>query len=157
MNSSLQSTDSINELATLLVPVSGRQLVLPNVTVAEIIPYMQPQADDSKPDWFLGMFTWRNTGVPLVSFEKLNGESHVEAGSSPRIAVLNGIVDGQNLPFCGIVTTSAPRLMRIISDEISPVENTDHGPAELSKVMVSGEHAVIPNVDYIQQEILKVL
>ncbi len=129
MNAPLQSSSAVNELATLLIPISGRQLVLPNVTVAEIIPYMEPQADSDKPDWFLGMFTWRNTGVPLISFEKINGETTVENATNPRIAVLNGLVDGRKLPFCGIVTTGAPRLMRIMSDEISTVEDADYGPA----------------------------
>ena len=75
MSAEIQSTITANELATLLIPMSGEQLVLPNVTVAEIIPYIEPQAHNDKPDWYLGVFNWRNIDVPLVSFETINGES----------------------------------------------------------------------------------
>ncbi|ARN73711.1 chemotaxis protein CheW [Oceanicoccus sagamiensis] len=157
MSGELQSTIAANELATLLIPMSGKQLVLPNVSVAEIIPYIEPQADDDKPDWYLGAFNWRNTDVPLVSFEAMNGESSGGQGKDRRIAVLNGLVDNQRLPFCGIVTEGVPRLMRIMPDEVSADEGATKGPSELSSVMVSGEKAVIPDVDFIQQEVLNVL
>ncbi len=157
MSGELQSAIAANELATLLIPMSGKQLVLPNVTVAEIIPYIEPQADEDKPDWFLGAFNWRNIDVPLISFEVINGESVDHQGNERRIAVLNGLVDNQRLPFCGIVTGGVPRLMRIMPDEVSADENATAGPSELSRVLVSGEKAAIPNVDFIQQEVLNVL
>ena len=157
MSADIQSAIAANELATLLIPMSGKQLVLPNVTVAEIIPYVEPKADDDKPDWYLGAFNWRNTDVPLVSFEALNGESSDGKGKDRRIAVLNGLVDSQRLPFCGIVTGGVPRLMRIMPDEVSTYESATAGPSELSRVLVSGEKAAIPNVDFIQQEVLNLL
>jgi chemosensory pili system protein ChpC len=157
MSGELQSAIAANELATLLIPMSGKQLVLPNVTVAEIIPYVEPQADDDKPDWYLGAFNWRNIEVPLISFEAINGESTNSPTRDRRIAVLNGLVDNQRLPFCGIVTAGVPRLMRIMPDEVSTDEGATTGPSELSRVLVSGEKAAIPNVDFIQQEVLNIL
>ncbi len=157
MSGELQSTIAANELATLLIPMSGKQLVLPNVTVAEIIPYIEPQPDEDKPDWYLGAFNWRNIDVPLVSFEAINGGAAGSQGKDRRIAVLNGLVDNQRLPFCGIVTEGVPRLMRIMPDEVSTDEGATAGPSELSNVLVSGEKAAIPNVDFIQQEILNIL
>ncbi|MDG1772721.1 MAG: chemotaxis protein CheW [Oceanicoccus sp.] len=158
MSAEIQSTITANELATLLISMSGEQLVLPNVTVAEIIPYIEPQADNDKPDWYLGVFNWRNIDVPLVSFETINGESADNSqGKDRRIAVLNGLVDSQRLPFCGIVTRGVPRLMRIMPDEVSVDEGATTGLSELLRVLVSGEKAVIPNVDFIQQEVLNLL
>lgn len=156
MSAEIQPAIASNELATLLIPVSGKQLVLPNVTVAEIIPYKEPLAEDDKPDWYLGTFAWRNITVPLVSFERLNGES-VGESRSRRIAVLNGIVDSQRLPFCAIVTEGVPRLMRVMPDEVSVDDEASAGPCEVSRVLVSGERAAIPDVDFIQQEVLKIL
>ncbi|MFA7554548.1 MAG: chemotaxis protein CheW [Spongiibacteraceae bacterium] len=157
MSGELQSTIAANELATLLIPVRGKQLVLPNVTVAEIIPYTEPQVESDKPGWYLGTVSWRNISVPLVSFEVLNNQMVGSSGRQRRIAVLNGLVDNQKLPFCAIVTEGVPRLMRIMPDEVVTDEESLVGPAELTSVVVSGERASIPNVDYIQNLVLQVL
>ena len=159
MSSELQSTIAANELATLLIPMRNKQLVLPNVSVAEIIPFVRPTEDEgqqARPEWFLGHFTWRNTQVPVVSFEGLNGEAIDTLNSSKRIAVLNGLVDDR-LPFCAIVAEGMPRLMRVMPNEVSNDDSAMIGPAELATVLVSGEEAVIPNVDFIQQQILQYL
>lgn len=154
MSGQLQSNAAINELATLLLPACGRLLVLPNVTVAEVIPYVSPVAEEDKPNWYLGRINWRNTLVPLVSFEAINEEAFQSSSNDRRIAVLNGLVDDARLPFCGVLVDGMPRLMRVMSDEVAVDEDVQAGPAELSRVLVSGEKAAIPNVDYIQQQVL---
>lgn len=157
MRAELQAATEVNELATLLIPVTGKQLVLPNVTVAEIIPYVEPVTEAGKPEWYLGKFSWRNISVPLVSFEGLNQEPVAGPHRERRIAVLNGLVNNQLLPFCAIVAEGVPRLMRVMSDEVSIDEDATPGPAEISRVLVSGEPAVIPDIDFIQGEVLKLV
>ena len=149
-------TAAATELATLLIPVSGRQLILPNVTVAEIIPFTEPDAVDDVPTWFLGYFTWRSQKIPLISFEAINDEPFLSQNRQRRIAVLNGLV-GDQLPFCGIVTEGAPRLMRVMPDEIGNDDSQAVGPAEIARVMVSGEPAAIPDVEFIQRQMVSLL
>lgn len=150
-------TAVVNELATLLIPMNGKQLILPNVTVAEVIPYIEPDARDDAPSWFLGTFPWRNLAIPIVSFEALNEEPFISQSANRRIAVLNGVADGQRLPFCAMVAAGMPRLMRVMADEISVDDEAETGPCEVGRVIVNGEHAVIPNVDFIQQRVLTVI
>lgn len=157
MSRQVQSANVPNELATLLIPMHGKQLVLPNVTVAEVIPFIEPEPVADKPSWFLGTFPWRNLDIPVVSFEGLNEEPFVSQSRSRRIAVLNGLVDGQRLPFCAMVTEGMPRLMRVMADEVSADEESEVGPCELGRVIVNGERAVIPNVDHLQDEVLRVI
>lgn len=157
MSGQLLSSNAPNELATLLIPMHGKQLVLPNVTVAEVIPFMAPEPGDDMPSWYLGTFPWRNQNIPIVSFEALNDEPFVSQSHSRRIAVLNGLVDSQRLPFCAMVTEGMPRLMRVMTDEVSVDEEAECGPCELARVIVNGERAVIPNVDRLQQEVLNLL
>ena len=156
MSGQILSTIATDELATLLIPMHGKQLVLPNVTVAEVIPYVEPEALDDVPSWFLGYVPWRNLKVPLVSFEALNEEPFVSQSSRRRIAVLNGLVDNERLPFCAMVTEGMPRLMRVMVDEVATAES-EPGPCEITHVLVSGERAVIPNVDYLQQQVLQII
>jgi chemosensory pili system protein ChpC len=153
-----QVINAINtdELSTLLIPINGKQLILPNVSVAEIITYVEPQAIDNSPGWLKGFVEWRTQPVPLMSFEEINQEEAIESPAR-RIAILNGIVDGSKLPFCAILCTGVPRAMRIKPKEIVAVDESDLGEAEQSVVMVNGERAVIPDLDWLQEQLLKVL
>ena len=157
MSGQVQSASAVNELATLLLPVNGKQLVLPNVTVAEIIPYQEVEAVDDMPEWHLGMLLWRNQKIPLVSFDTINGGAFDSQSPDQRIAIINSIVDDDRLHFFGVVTEGVPRLMRVMADEMSDDAGEEPGPAEVSRVMISGERAAIPDIDYIQNELLKVL
>lgn len=157
LTTSTQSQPQINQIATLLIPVSGKLLVLPNVSVAEVIPWREPVREEDVPTWYLGRIQWRSVDVPVVSFEAINDEPFATQGRNRRIAILNNVTGDPNLPFCGIVTEGLPRLMRVMSDEI--VEDTDslRGPAEALRVFVSGERAAIPDVGYLQQKVLELL
>ena len=146
-----------DELATLLIPINGKQLVLPNVTVAEIIPYVEPEDDKGElADWYLGRIQWRGIDVPVVSFEAINEQPFVSQSDSRRIAVLNTLVNDDQLPFCGLVAESVPRLMRIQPSDITN-DDTESGPAELGHVILNDEQAIIPNIDFIQQQVLALL
>jgi chemosensory pili system protein ChpC len=157
VNSMLQTQPAVTQIATLLIPVSGKHLVLPNVNVAEIIPFVPPMAEDDVPTWYLGCFIWRNTRVPLISFEAINDEPFAARTSNRRIAILNNVTGDARVPFCGIVTEGLPRLMRLLPEEIAEDPDNAAGPAELVRVLVNGERASIPNVAYILQEALRVV
>ena len=157
MNSMLQTQPVVTQIATLLIPVGGKQLVLPNVAVAEIIPFIDPIPEDDVPTWYLGRFTWRNTQVPLVSFEAINDEPFAGRSQNRRIAILNNVIGDPTLPFCGILTEGLPRLMRLLPDEIANDAESIVGPAEIGRVFVNGERASIPNVVYIQHQLLRLL
>lgn len=155
VNSMLQTQPVVTQIATLLIPVNGKQLVLPNVNVAEIIPFIEPVAEEDVPTWYLGRFTWRHTSVPLISFEAINDEPFASRVSNRRIAILNNVIGDPTLPFCGIATTGLPRLMRLLPEEISEDADSLLGPAEMIRVLVNGERASIPNVSYIQQQVVQ--
>jgi len=46
-------------IACLYLPVNQQQLLLPNVSVAEVVGYQSPEAPSNKPDYFLGYVSWR--------------------------------------------------------------------------------------------------
>lgn len=58
-----------DSLTGLLLPLSDRTLLLPNVAVAELIAYRNPQVAAGLPQWYLGQVAWRDLRLPLLSFE----------------------------------------------------------------------------------------
>lgn len=157
MSQQSSSISTTKELASLLIPMGNGYIVLPQASVAEIVPYSNPEKIDDAPDWLLGRLFWRNREVPLVSFENLNGGSVVLESDRGRVAVLNGINNVEQLAFCAVVTQGVPRQMRVLPSEVSSRQNVDLGPAELMAVDVAGEPAVIPNIDFIESQIISLL
>lgn len=147
----------IEEVASLLIPVQGRLLLAPNVTVAEIVPVppVVPVAD--APAWYLGNCTWREQTIPVLSFEMMNGEEQPGIAPRSRLAVLNTTGLHEALPFLAILTQGLPRLARVTEEEISERDDTDHKPFELMQVSWAGEEAVIPDVDAMERAFLDYL
>lgn len=140
-----------DEVASLLIPMVGRPMLLPNVSVAEIVPWVEPEKQESAPEWYLGQVSWRNTLVPLVSLELMNDIDVDEAYSGHRIAVLNGI-GGSKHNFYAISVQGLPRLIRVYGEEVSGEEPLNE-PAYDMNVLVSGERAMIPDLEYVEKQL----
>jgi chemosensory pili system protein ChpC len=154
MSSELVTQDEVSEVASLLIPLQDKQLVLPNVTVAEIIPYRAPTAISEHAGWLLGQLEWRNIHIPVLSYEILNGGS-IPPIEGARLAVINGTGTKRNLPFYAILIQGIPKLMHIKEDDIVTVEAMRSGPYDQMAVSLYGEQAMIPNLDMIENELLR--
>lgn len=159
MNSlSSPAAETPEEIVTFLMPITGKYLFLPNVTVAEIIHLRAPKQPDDMPNWYLGDIEWRGQKVPMVSFEALNDEPFQTGSRRQNIAVLNGVSDSEKLPFLAVLTQGAPRLLRISAEDIDEISDGRHsGPAELMIATANGEVASIPDMDLIERHIIDLL
>lgn len=147
----------IVEVASLLLPLAEQLLLLPNVTVAEIVPLSRLKAVDNAPDWHLGNFVWREQTLPLVSYEALNGDLRPQVAPRSRVAVLNTTGLSDELPFLALLTQGLPRLARVNEDEIREREGGEKKNFDLMPVSIAGEEAVIPDVPRLEQAVLDFL
>jgi chemosensory pili system protein ChpC len=141
----------INEVASLLIPIVDRLLLVPTVTVAEMVPYQEPLHNPDAPDWYLGDVGWRELQVPLISFEGIIGEARPSYNNQCRIAILNNTGVDEKLPFLAIATQGIPRLSRVKADEIQEIEGAQLKRFELMAVSHAGESVIIPNVAALEQ------
>jgi len=147
----------VQEVASLLIPIQGRLLLAPNVTVAEIVPVSQVVPIQDAPAWYLGNCSWREQTIPLLSFEVMNGEDKPGVSSRSRFAVLNTTGVNESLPFIAILTQGLPRLARVTEEEITEREDADNKAYELMHVSWAGEEAVIPHVEAMERAFLDYL
>lgn len=147
----------IQEVASLLIPLQGHSILLPNVTVAEIVPIAPIQPVDNAPGWYFGNCQWRELTVPLLSLEALNGDEKPGIHSRARFAVLNTTGISDDLPFIAILTQGLPRLARVSEDEISEREDSENRAYDLMHVSWAGEYTIIPNVAAIEKTFLEYL
>jgi chemosensory pili system protein ChpC len=147
----------VQEVASLLIPIQGRLLLAPNVTVAEIVPVSQVVPIQDAPTWYLGNCAWREQIIPLLSFEVMNGEDKPGVAPRSRFAVLNTTGVNESLPFIAILTQGLPRLARVTEEEITEREDADNKSYELMHVSWAGEEAVIPHVEAMERAFLDYL
>lgn len=134
-----------DSVRTLIIPIQGRNLLLPNVAVAEVVPYMRPRAVADAPDWLLGVINWRGLTIPLISYDGLYGADVRDGVGQARIAVLNTVHSDSGLSFYALVTAGIPQLKRVNADLLQEVAAEDV-TGTLSQVQVGEIPAVIPDL-----------
>lgn len=142
-----------SEIAALIVPLSEYRLLLPNVSVAEVIPWQdftQRDSEEGGTAALLGSLSWRGVEVPLLSLELLQGAEAPKLGSGSAIAVLNSYTGDDKMPFFAIVTQGLPRLSRFGEEQLLEVKK-DLQVGETAWVELNGETLLIPDIQSLEQ------
>lgn len=138
-------TNLKDNVRTLIIPLAGRNLLLPNVAVAEVIPYLRPRTVEGAPDWLLGAINWRGLTIPLISFDRLHGQAHADVMAQARIAVFNSVRADNTLGFYAVVAAGIPQLKRVNADALQDVPGV-MAAGLLAQVQVGDIQAVIPDL-----------
>lgn len=146
------------EIRCVLIPVNNLRLLLPNASVAEVISYSTPQPVKYAPVWLLGRIAWRGWRVPLVSFTHLTGGEAGDTESSARVAVLKALGGNSKLPFIAVLTQGFPRLTTLNAELIIPThDGSPLPPSVRAQVLVRDDVAMIPDLEWIEAELLSLL
>lgn len=129
----------------LMVPTEAANLVVPTVTVAEVVakPADLKPLPASEP-WVAGYFRWRNRPVTLVSFDRLAAGR--ESPGFSRVCVFHPLPGRQPFDYFALIMRGEPR-----SIEVSDSAAAGVPPAYLSARFVSaaveidGRTLVIPD------------
>jgi chemosensory pili system protein ChpC len=138
-------------IASLLLPLGGRQLLVPNASVVEVVEGELAPVE-GKPEWFVGLLTWRDAQIPVLSFEAMNGQPLPR--ERRRVAIISGISNQSELPYYGLLVQAPPRPARVKIAELEDLENAPVGPVEFLQVRYSGELACIPDLDAVEARLL---
>lgn len=165
MNSPVMVDDNsaeVSEIPSLLIPMASYKLVLPTVSVAEMVPYQATQVNQSSavepvPGWYLGLFFWRGIHVPMISYERINGGELAIIQDESQIIILNNTGVNPKLPFFCLPTQGIPRLSRIATNEISEHKQSSLRDYDQMLVSVAGEDAVIPDISKLEQACVDIL
>jgi chemosensory pili system protein ChpC len=137
-----------SNLTGLLLPLADRNLILPNVAVAELIDYQPSAFDLDTPPWYLGRVMWRNRQIPLLSFESACGNKTV-IGERARIVILNALGGRPELTFIALLVQGIPRSYKLDS-QLSYVD-VPLCPLEQAAVQVGEQVAKVPDLLALEQ------
>lgn len=150
---------SVTEVSTYVVPLQKSSILVPNATVAEVIPYEPLQRVQDTPDWFLGYLGWRGVQVPVISFEMLTvqrGSFSLVSVSSACLLVLKSVSGASNFDFLAMVAQAEPKLVPVTADELFAVDEAPN-QTELERFGYGDEVVSIPDFDFIESQLAGVL
>jgi chemosensory pili system protein ChpC len=150
MSQAVATQNSASSLTALQVPLADRTLLLPNVALAELIPYRAPQVSAGMPAWFLGQIAWRDLRLPLLSFEAASdGQSQV--GASCRVAVINALGGRPKVKFLALLVQGIPRSIKV-DGELARADEA-LAPLELEAVTWGEDTLKIPDLIALEQKL----
>ena len=145
--------DEGSALACVLIPLNGTHLLLPSVTVAEIVPWRRVRRDAESPPWCLGVLGWRGEPVPVVQFEVLNGATDPMSGKSGRcLVIMNRTRRASGRAFYALAAAGLPRIVHLTDEDVQnqPVQLRS---AETATVRIGTEQAIVPNLSYLEDQL----
>ncbi|MEM9101641.1 MAG: chemotaxis protein CheW [Pseudomonadota bacterium] len=152
--------NELNEVYSLVLPTLTDSLLLPNVTVAEIVPYIDVEKPAAgQPAWYLGELNWRGSRAPMASLEIISGdEERIEPTRRSRVAVLHTLSGNKDVPFIGLLVQGIPRLAHVLRSEFHLIDDHGNDPdsAIKCKVRFAGQKILIPNLDKLEEMIASI-
>ena len=151
MSQAVATTPAASSTLTgLVVPLSDRNLLLPNVALAELMPYRAPLATPGMPAWMLGQVAWRDLQLPLLSFEAASG-GQPQIGPGVRVAVLNAMGGRDRVKFIALLVQGIPRSMKV--DDHLQRASAELAPLELDAVQLGEAVVKIPDLIGLEQKL----
>lgn len=150
-------TDTVKDVYSFLIPMIENSLLLPNATVAEIVPFMNvdlAENAESSDDWQIGQIIWRNIKIPVVSLERIQGKKDLGELRRSRIAIVYTLNGNQEVPYVAIMVQGIPRLVPVDEDNGKMLE--DELPTGVKAwVELDGRKALIPDLDLIENMLVE--
>lgn len=141
-------------LRCLLLPISGKTLIVPYAAVAEVVALTEAESFSKSNDWILGEFNWRNLKIPLVSLEMTEEASKFIIKPNLHVAIFNRISEAGLPDFIGVVLQNLPVMHRIKRSDVVYVAKAKQ-PYLIMEVKAREKAAFIPNIPWIEEKLAK--
>lgn len=142
-------------LACYLLPIWQKQLLIPTLTVVEIIPAQALKQGKQKKKGYLGQIAWQDKTIPVLSFEIFNDE--VIPPEPQFIAVMQSVLIAEKQTHYGIALQGNAQAVKVKISELEDLEKAPVGKMEYLQVRYSENLAVIPDLDALEEKLLAML
>jgi chemosensory pili system protein ChpC len=147
--------ERVNEIYSLLIPLTEGRLILPRACIAEVVSYQVPSEMAGAPPWYLGTISWNGRLVPLVSFEGACGQNIPPAVGRTRVVIVHCIGERVEGGVFGLVSQGFPQLVRVSSDVVRPDNSrvfADRAPV-ICQVRMVNEVPLVPDIERLEEMI----
>ena len=152
MSTAAAVAEEINEVASVIIPTPGTTLLLPNICVAEIVPWRRIKPLDDGPSWCMGFCGWRGRVLTVVNFTGFNKPDEVPPATARCLVVMNRSRTSEGPAFYALASEGLPRMLQLLDDDIANAGGA-LGVADVMNVEVGTEQVTIPNLAFLEHEV----
>lgn len=135
----------------MIIPLRHHYLLLPNSTLAEVIPSPRIiNVDTSKPSYWIGQCDWNSQNIPIIDLEGLVGNTPSNTADANKLCVLRGINTSANISIYGLPCYGVPQLIHLTESALKLAENVIESDYVHYQIQVGNKIAYIPNLDAIE-------
>ena len=144
------------EVYSLIIPMRGKTLLVPNKALAEIVPFIdsEPPPKDCQP-WHLGYLNWRGGRLPVISYERIYDEKFPPLERRLKmVAIINTQLGLKETPFFGIGVEGIPRLGLVTQEAIehSDADNIENLHTTIvADVVFKNREMLIPDIKELEK------
>ena len=140
----------------MLIPLRQHYLLLPNTTIAEVIPLprqIQLQQDATS-SFVVNQCHWRDEILPVIDLETLIGEpADADSRAANKLCIINGVNDAANIDHYALPCCGAPQLITLNAAalQITATDNAINGLH--CQIKIGNKTALIPDLDNIENQL----
>jgi chemosensory pili system protein ChpC len=147
---------AVDELYSLLVPLSTTRLILPRACVAEVVSFTPTASPaDVEASWYLGALEWNGREIPVISFEGACGLEFKRPVGRARAVVVRCLGSDLDAGHFALITQGFPQLVRVNAAVLEPDPSSgwrDSSPV-ICQLRMINQRPVIPDLEQLERMI----
>lgn len=147
---------STDPIPCMLIPLQQHYLLLPNTTIAEVIPMPRITLAEDKPSYYIGQYEWQFQQLAILDLENLieNEDSHSKEAN--KLCITHSINPDTKLQAYALPCHGSPQLIHINESALKLVDDNTATSAYLHcRTHIGNKIACIPNLDELEELILQ--
>lgn len=145
--------DDSDFIHCMLIPLQDHFLLLPNPTIAEVIPMPTIDSADKVSDYWLGQYQWREKNLPVIDLESMIANTASRAVDANKLCILNGINPQAEIEFYALPCFGAPQLITLNESALQPTHDSDNSDYLYCQIKIGNKVAFIPHLDNIEAQL----
>jgi len=142
--------NSSDFIPCMLIPLQQHYLLLPNSTIAEVIPMPRVRAVDDKPNYWIGQCDWHSWQLPVIDLESLVENEVYDISDANKLCVLHGINTSADVSIYALPCYGVPQLIHLNESALKLALDTGDSDFVHYQIQIGNKVAYIPNLDKIE-------
>lgn len=134
----------------MLIPLHQHYLLLPNSTIAEVIPKTGIDKKTPCPEHWLGYVNWREQKLPIINLENLITPGADEISTGNKLCIISGINPDADMEFYAIPCNGSPQLITLNQAALRLTHDDNPSPYLHCQIKIGNKVAFIPDLDQLE-------
>ena len=147
---------AVDELYSLLVPLTTTRLILPRACVAEVVSFTPAStAVNEAVPWLVGTMPWNGRDIPVISFEGACGLEFTRPSGRVRVVVVRCLGAELDAGHFALITQGFPQLVRVNAAVLEPDPSAGWSEASpvICQLRMINQRPVIPDLERLEHMI----